>query len=285
MGTHLEQYLHKIVECGYKNMRMLYFPFHHKDNDPEITNFYLTLPLQCTLTKEEMLLANSLPSWTWNIKWVHQPIEWEDNQDAYVTYHALVRSVGQRIVRNALEKIGYKKEVSYPVIHYRLGDVPFVRNMGHHINKYAYFLWALEKAGVSDWEDKTVLIVSSNKHHANTLLKTASDYYLQDFLSFLQEHGYNPIVQSESVLEDFATMVYAPILISSGSSYSFMAGMATTGTFLSSSVGREDKIDHSFITNTNCEWMCPFSPVLHGDVVNYFDLNVVFKQLREPFKY
>jgi len=270
-------YFQLLLKHSHKNEKIPQLSFHHKKNNPQIKKLYNYLPLQCSLSQEEIALAQALPSWIWNLKYPYDPSHWkEEKEPHYHNYHKLVHSVAPRILKKALEDAVFKTNVNHPVIHYRLGDVPFCRNSVHHLNRYSFFLWALEK----NTEDNTVIIVTSNKHRSKPKMKQASLSYLQDFIHFLKENGYHPIIQSKSIVEDFATMVFAPVLISGGSTYSFMAGMANNQTFVSSLIGQEK--GQFFDTIENCDWMYPHLPILHRDIASYYDMETVFEKLREP---
>lgn len=280
IGTHLMRYFIVGLKYSKENTPLPTLTYEKVKNNPEISLFYRKLPRFLKLNKEETHILNRLPKSTWSLRITWNPIFFANiGEKAYLDYHKLVRSVSQRTVPKALTDMGYKIEVEHPVIHYRLGDVPFCRHKGHHLNKYAYYLWALEKISNSGIDTSTVIIITSNKHKSDEKMKETSDLYLADFIDFLNEKGYNTIIQSESILYDFATMVFAPAVIGGSSSFSFAAGLSCKGPFLFYKLGTEE--NGSYFAFDNCSWMYPSNPILHCEIKNYYNTEDVFKKLRE----
>lgn len=282
IGSYLNVYFSKLLKHSLLNEEL---PESYKKalvgkNQNEVLAFYRALPLSIDLTDEEKMLLDNIPVNIWPKRSHWNPSHWKRFVNLhYLDYHKVVASVSQRIIKNALSEIGFERNIEHPVIHYRLSDVPFCRSKGHHLYKYSFYLWALEKLSFSDEGNKTVIIVSSNSHKSNSDKKVAAEKYLKAFIQFLNENGYNTIIQSGTIIEDFATMVFSPALISSSSAFSFHAGLANDRIFLSALMGHEYK--GRFFTVDNCEWMCPDLPVLHKDVEDYFDTEAVIKLLKE----
>jgi len=280
VGSHLMEYF---VNCLYWSLKGEEIPtlgYEGVKNNKEIQNFYNHLPKKIDLTSQEREILSNIPKRIWNLKITYCPVFYEStDKEHYLNYHRVLRTVSNRVIQTTLRECGYELKVQYPLIHYRLGDVPFCRNRAHHMNKYSYYLWALEKIASQGIDTNTVVVISSNQHRSNNKMQEACGMYLDDFVSFLNEQGYSTIIQSESILHDFASFVFAPAVISGSSCYSFMAGMASDGIFLSSKLGAES--NRSYISFGGCEWMYENDPIFHYEIKDYYKIDEVIKKLRE----
>jgi hypothetical protein len=102
------------------------------------------------------------------------------------------------------------------------------------------------------------------------------DTYSKSFIQYLESLGYEVVVKCQSVSEDFATMFYAPALISTCSSLSFMAGYFSDGVFISSMFD-ERKNRHC----DNCDdWFLKGYSLKHAEVEDYADTDNVISMLR-----
>ncbi len=221
-------------------------------------------------------------------KYIWNPHNWNsyvwDHSKSYSDYHMLISEIAQKIIPQALEELQLKPLNCLPVIHYRLSDVPFCRNMAHHLQYYAFYDAALNRLQRQGVDVSKILILYSFRHitfnHglSNKKFEDVNREYLNDFIKYLHSRGHEVIVQSNSTLEDFATMVFAPGLIGSESAFSLFAGLANKGCYISPPLGKEIGDHHK--TVTNCPFILPMKPLLHCQVSNYYNLKDVFEKLR-----
>jgi|GEM_PF-6142914 len=280
IGNHLMKYFHLLLQSSMKGQKLDQNTLLKYQSNKEILSFYKKLPLILDLTEEDKNVLQSFPKEIWSINWPWSSAEWGKMADPYyLIYQDILSGICKKVIRKALIESGFSKEVKQPVIHYRLGDVPFVRNYGHHLNKDSFYFWALEKIMFEDNNNKTVRVVSANFHSANLQKKEVSCLYLNAFINFLNKNGYEVVCETGSIMEDFAIMVFAPVLIGASSSFSFMAGLANEKMFLSPLIGSE--IRGKYHANSCCEWMYQEPPLLHCEVRNYFDIKEVLPLLYE----
>ncbi|MCP5509360.1 MAG: hypothetical protein H7A39_02990 [Chlamydiales bacterium] len=250
------------------------------------TQFMRLLNERFSISKDQIKRLHSVPRnylfqlGAWN------PCKW-NNQTAYSTYIDILRETGQAMIPQALEELNLKPKIDMPVIHYRLSDVPFCRQMSHHLQYYAFYDRALDNLKKQGMDVSKVLIIYTFKNGYYKELKISHDKfidinkkYLNDFIEYLNGKGHQVTVQSKSVLEDFATMVFAPALIGSESVFSLFAGLANKEIFISPLIGEEHR--NRFGPSHNCPaFMLPIQPLLHSKVINYYDCEDVFAKLRE----
>jgi hypothetical protein len=91
----------------------------------------------------------------------------------------------------------------------------------------------------------------------------------------LESLGYEIVVKCQSVDQDFATLFYAPGVISTSSSFSFMAGYFSDGVFVSSMY---DERKHRECNDCG-DWLKTGYTLKHADVVDYHDTSNVISIL------
>lgn len=194
------------------------------------------------------------------------------------TFWTIMKPTVNRLIKQALEKSGLYKNIDAPVIHFRCSDVPLDRLDYYHFQKYNYFKDALTtiQQKTNKKYDK-VYICYCNTHISSNENKTSCDIYYNSLVEYLQNLGYNVISQCNSTEVDFATMFYAPGLISTSSSLSFMAGFFSDGVFISSMyderIGRQCE---------DCQdWFKPGYTLKHSEVQNYHDTSSVISLLQK----
>jgi hypothetical protein len=194
-------------------------------------------------------------------------------------FWTILKPVINKLLKEALEKANLKKEIDAPVIHYRCSDVPMQRLEYYHFQKYEYFKNALQQI-----EEKTnqkydkVYICYCNTHISKEKNQTACDKYSESLVNYLNELGYEAILKCNKIDEDFATMFYAPGLIGTSGSFSFMAGYFSDGVFISSAYDErkdrqckdcDDRIQSNYV-------------VKHAEIPDYYDTTAVIKLLSSP---
>lgn len=278
IGNQLMQYYHALLNNSLNGTKVEKDRFLLKNSSSEILAFYQHLPDRVDFAENEIKILKSFPVEVWKIEWPWSSAEWgELASPYYLLYLEILGNICKKTIPSALEKAGYKKEVKYPVIHYRLGDVPFTRSYGHHLCKYSFFTWALNK--VCLMHDNTVIVVASFSHNANEQRLIASEKYLSSLLNFLMKNDYKVVHNKNSIMDDFSLLVFAPALISGTSSFAFMAGLANKNVFISSLIGSE--VNGKYLANSKCDWMCQEPPLLHSQVADYFDIEQVIQLLNQ----
>ena len=177
------------------------------------------------------------------------------------------------IYKEAFVKNNLVKNINKIVIHFRCADVPFTRQGKYHFQKYKFFKDALNSLKT---HSKELIILYNNSHLSDKDKQESCDIYVESLKNYLIGIGYNVTIQSESQLDDFATIFYAPAVISTSSSYSFMSGFFSDGTFITSvhyaSGGRGNKC-------AECTWQLKGYDLEHEDVVDYYDTDTIITQL------
>ena len=192
------------------------------------------------------------------------------------TFWTIMKPTVNRLIKQALEKSGLYKNIDAPVIHFRCSDVPFGGQEYYHFQRYNYFKDALTtiQQKTNKKYDK-VYICYCNSHISSNENKKSCDIYYNSLVEYLQNLRYNVISQCSSSEDDFATMFYAPGIISTSSSFSFMAGFFSDGVFISSMyderIGRECE---------DCQdWFKPGYTLKHSEVQDYHDTSDVISLL------
>ena len=189
----------------------------------------------------------------------------------------IMKPLANRILKEALEKSELKRIVNSPVIHYRCSDVPMDRHNYYHFQKYEYFKKALtnirENTGSTN---KKVYIFYCNTHNNDENKQRTCDDYSTSLVSYLENLGYTAIVKCGKIDEDFATLFYAPAVIGTGGSFSFMAGFLSDGIFFSSMYdeSRERELKDSD------GWLLTGYTLKHAEVADYYDTQTVIKSLQ-----
>jgi hypothetical protein len=96
-------------------------------------------------------------------------------------------------------------------------------------------------------------------------------------VSYLKTLGYTATVKCSKIDEDFATLFYAPAVIGTGGSFSFMAGFFSDGLFFSSMYdeGKDRELKDSD------GWLLNGYTLKHSEVADYYDTNTVIKSLKD----
>lgn len=217
------------------------------------------------------------------------PNRWR-NLDEYRSFMEVVSGLSQQLFPQIIDRMGYEVIPERVTIHYRLADVPFCRNMGHHIQYYAYYKWAISKLESLGYDCSKVNIITSIHHRSSKKRKALNLYYLYDFITFLKTLGVESEVYSSSIMNDFLRMTAAPALICSDSEFSFGAGLSNVGHVIFPRVFSErpgmdgifPRMDVHFYGPKTM--LAPMLPVYHSAVQNYENLNEIFSILRDEPK-
>ena len=192
-------------------------------------------------------------------------------------FWTIMKPLANRILKEALEKAGLNRVVDASVIHYRCSDVPMDRHDYYHFQKYEYFKKILAKIREQTGStEKKVYICYCNTHNNDEKKQRTCDYYSSSLVSYLENLGYTAIVKCGKLDEDFATIFYAPAVIGTGGSFSFMAGFLSDGIFYSSMY--DEQKDRELKDSEG--WLFNGYTLKHAEVADYYDTQTVIKSLQ-----
>lgn len=223
------------------------------------------------------IIGNSLkyiPSYIFNIgfdgTWVC------DNNDTH-NFWIILKPLVYNILNEAFIKANLEIKTTYPVIHFRCSDVPFIKHFHYHIAKYQFYLDTLIELKTKNINTETVNLLACFNHLATNDNKKHCNVYIESLSNFLIKNGYKVNIICNSNIDDFALLFYAPAVISLGSSYSFMSGFFGNGIFVSEGHFDERRTESS--TCDKCNWLKNSYTLLHKNVVSYHDSENVIKLL------
>jgi len=127
-----------------------------------------------------------------------------------------MKPLANAILDNTFKKCGLEKNILYPIIHFRCSDVPFIRSEHYYLQHYSFFKNSLqeiqERQGINKYDK--VQIMNCSEHHSNQQNKTACKEYTDELQIYLKENGYESEFICNSNIDDFASLFYAPAVIS-----------------------------------------------------------------------
>ena len=198
---------------------------------------------------------------------------WEIHYEKIHHFWKAMRHTVHTMMDNAFLKSGLKKRVDHPIIHFRCADTPFIKQPGYHLQYYEFFKSALEKINsISEFPYSKVKLMSCNTHRTDVDQQKSCIEYTDSLKAYLNSIGYECEVVCGSNIDDFATLFYAPAVISTSSSFSFMSGFFGNGVFFSTEN-----------TRGKCEscndWMIYEHNLPHEDVDDYTNTPSVIEML------
>ncbi len=185
----------------------------------------------------------------------------------------ILRSTIHYILDDALKKSNLFVESNHPIIHFRCADTPFVKHIQYFLQRYHFFKTALDKC-----QSDHIILMSNSSHLSLNKEQDACLKYTNMLQKYIQSIGYECNIQSKTNVEDFADLFYAPYVISTGSSFSFMAGFFGIGAFLST--------EHCFENeecNVNDDIFIKGYNIRHSKIDSYYDIDNVEMFLRHSF--
>jgi 7-cyano-7-deazaguanine synthase in queuosine biosynthesis len=106
---------------------------------------------------------------------------------------------------------------------------------------------------------------------------------MKSLVNYLESLGYEVIEKCQSVNEDFATIFYAPGIISTISSFSFMAGYFSDGVFISSMYNETGSM-YNKKEDVHCnecgDWYLKGYSLKHSQVDDYHETEKVIDFLK-----
>lgn len=206
---------------------------------------------------------------------------WLVNNNRRGLYWKIMKPYIHEKLENAFVQSGMKDDAVNETensicIHFRCSDVPFMRSNQYHLQKYSYFKECLDQ--VSYLKYKKIKLVSCQFHNSSEENKTACEKYLSSLSDYLSSLGYTVEMQCKSNIEDFACLFYAPVVISTGGSFSFMSGFFGHGIFISEGHYIDGK--NAETKCTDCEWLKHGYSLKHDAVKDYYDTDNVISILK-----
>jgi hypothetical protein len=206
--------------------------------------------------------------------------EWFIKTEEQMKFWICMKPLVNSILNDAFEKTGINTPVEYPIIHFRCADVPFVRHEAYNFAKYEFYKNALEKIN-----EKTgipynrVKILYAGGHLSNAEQDAACAVYCESLSKYLESIGYQVEIYTNSDIEDFANLFYAPAVISICGSYSFMSAFFGKGVFITTRHSNEGDTEPPSC-ETCKEWMLDDYKLKHKDVEDYLNTDAVIKKLQ-----
>ena len=195
-------------------------------------------------------------------------------EQIFTAFWTAMREFVHASLGNALERAQLAKRITCPVVHFRCSDVPFSRHPGYHLPKKSFYEWCLRDLG----DVTEVIILADHTHNVRNPepVASASTQYANFIKDVFAARGVRARIASESAEQDFATLFYAPAVIGTGSSFSFMAGYTSGRYYSSQCVESEGEVRHAALP-----WIYDKLPLLHMEVKDYFDPATVIGQLTD----
>ena len=203
---------------------------------------------------------------------------WEIHSVERIKFWLALKPLANFLLHNMFLLNNIQPIVRHPVIHFRCGDVPFLRHGLYKFAKYSFYLDALNEFKENGIDTSKVYLMFSNGHGTDWRLKEKSTEYATDLKRCLNEHGYPVEIISNSNIEDLSIMFYAPGVISSCGSFSFIGGLFGVGKFImndhSDFPGMKDlPSEYNFIKQGYT--------INHSEIADYYDTSTVIRRLRD----
>lgn len=213
----------------------------------------------------------------------HGSSMWECIDKTRESFWISMKPIINRILNDTFKKSNLMKDINYPIIHFRCADTPFVKHKAYHLQKYSFFKDALNEikntTNIFD-NQKKILILYNNTHYSNEENKTACNIYADKLKNYIKTLGYEPFIDTYSDIDDFALLFYAPAVISTHSSFSFMSGFFGNGKFISA--GHFYENDNNIQICNDCgPWLYKGYDLYHKNVNDYHDTKTIVNKLNE----
>uniref|UniRef100_A0A6C0DRI6 Uncharacterized protein n=1 Tax=viral metagenome TaxID=1070528 RepID=A0A6C0DRI6_9ZZZZ len=206
---------------------------------------------------------------------------WELTNNDRLQFWTFIRPIANRLLNLILPSYQIENKLeNFPIIHFRCSDVPFIRHGFYHFQRYQYFIDSLNELSKKGVDVSKVYLMHSLTHESSPENMAAATIYILSLAKFLESHNYIVELVSQNVESDFIAMFYAPAVISTCSSFSFVAGFFGNGLFITEGHYNED--EDGLISQSVC--YAPFIKkgysVNHKRIVDYYDTESVIKILQ-----
>lgn len=279
MGNYVCRYFYNLGKCIYEKKN---FEFEIIDN----INFVKNLPKKIVYQEEFENIRNEMTQGGIDNDWfIHvQPNDYgsfEIKEPKTEKFWLAIKPLAHKIMDEALIKSDLRKTVDGPVIHFRCADVPFSRHPGYLFQKYSFFRDALNEIENRIKKFDKVAISYCNTHRSTTSERESCDVYSKSISDYVESLGYKVDIKCNEYVDDFANMFYAPAVISTGSSFSFMAGFFGKGIFISGGHQFYESPEQNSYLKGIGNWLYKGYNLAHSSVTDYMDTTAVIKQLSE----
>ena len=199
---------------------------------------------------------------------------WATSTKEIELIHKIMKPTIHKIFDDTFIKLNINKNIQNPIIHFRCADTPFTKRDWYHLQKYSFF-----KNGLSELEQKIgkinkITILSCSDHLSNEKNKKSCNKYAELLKTELSD--YNPEIKCNSNVHDFVSMFYAPAVISTISSFSFMSGYFGNGIFIQPKLMSDGKEICVECNNPYIGYN-----IEHNKVNDYHNVDEVYKLLIE----
>jgi hypothetical protein len=188
--------------------------------------------------------------------------------------HYIMKPTINKIFDDTFKSLNLKKEIKYPIIHFRCADTPFIKHKHYYFQKYRYFDESIKEIENKIGKITDITILACFDHLSNNENKSACNIYSTK----LKEHlnNYNIHIECNSNVDDFVSMFYAPAVISTISSFSFMSGFFGNGIYIQPNTMINNNEECSECDNKYKGYNIP-----HNKVNDYHNIDEVYKLLIE----
>lgn len=191
----------------------------------------------------------------------------------YLEFWQTVRPQTRTLYQHNIKDPG----VVVPVVHFRCSDSPFNKHRQYHLTKATTVKWMAEKIKERGYSE--VILLNCNQHHSQDRNSCAK--YAKYYSKIFNDQGISVNEQCNSLMSDFALMVYSPLLITlNSSSLSFVAGIAKDPKdYISCNMGVE-QAGGNYVLQSQADWiLSDEAPLLHVQVPDYNDAQEVINKL------
>jgi len=204
----------------------------------------------------------------------------EMRHDKTEKFWMIMRPLVIDLLENAFIKSHLVKTVHCPVIHFRCSDAPFIRQNGYNFQKYSFFEKALEKITNNKQKYDSIIILYCNSHASKSDEdKKSCEIYVSNLFEHITAMGYDVKIQCSDILDDFSTIFYAPAVISTGGSFSFMSGFFGKGLFISAGHEFSENDEKNVYLDNIGDWLFKGYNVKHNQISDYNDTEAVLNIL------
>jgi len=157
-----------------------------------------------------------------------------------------------------------------PIIHFRCSDVPFEKNNHYPLQKFQYYYDSIKEIKSKGINVDEIMILYNNTHRSNDKNGATCNTYVEMLREYIRQNlNIHTKVYSRSSLEDFADIFYAPAVISTSGSFSFMSGFFGDGYFIAPCV-----IDENLDVE-NISWLKTKYMIHHNIVNDFYDIDEI----------
>lgn len=265
LGNKLVSYFYSINTNTNNHLREIHLQHINQASDTELYDFYRQWKWE-PRTKKIEYNSEAVAAW-------HSVNDDGSAKNNYLEFWQTVRPQTKSLYNIGIEDPG----VVMPVVHFRCSDSPFNKHRQYHLTKASTVQWMAEKIRERGYSQ--VILLNCNQHHSqdrNSCAKYAG-YYSKIF----NDYGITVNEQCNSLINDFALMVYTPLLISlNSSSLSFIAGIAKDPRdYISCNMGVE-QASGNYVLQSKADWILSVeAPLLHVQVPDYNDAEDVINKL------